>query len=129
MITEFRQSRLAPTAPAAASGPRLIANSSVLRSRVKVVRANGTVLGYATPPSRHGHTTVVASADEALVLNIPKVRDEQQKETHIEIVAPTNGNSRVSYPFIGLENYNGNHWRFRACEEGKCPFLHHVTPI
>ncbi|KAG8995595.1 hypothetical protein FRB93_001099 [Tulasnella sp. JGI-2019a] len=91
MITEFRQSRLAPTAPAAASGPRLIANSSVLRSRVKVVRANGTVLGYATPPSRHGHTTVVASADEALVLNIPKVRDEQQKETHIEIVVSSGG--------------------------------------
>ncbi|KAG8995573.1 hypothetical protein FRB93_001077, partial [Tulasnella sp. JGI-2019a] len=85
IVIEFRQSKLAPIAPAAASGPRLVANSSVSRSRVKVVRGNGAVLGYVSPPTREGHATVVASADQALVLDIPKVWDTRQKVAHIRI--------------------------------------------
>ncbi|KAG8995583.1 hypothetical protein FRB93_001087 [Tulasnella sp. JGI-2019a] len=119
MITEFRQSKLASTAPVAASGSRLVAKGSVSRSRVRVVRGNGTVLGYLSPPTREPHATVVASADEALVLDIPKVWDAQQNVMHIGIVSPTNDNNRIPYPFVGLEScYNADHWRFRACEEG-----------
>ncbi|KAG8995596.1 hypothetical protein FRB94_003533 [Tulasnella sp. JGI-2019a] len=71
MITKFRRNRFVPTAPAAATtGARV---NSVSRSRVRVVRGNGAVLGYLSPPTTQTHATVVASVDEALVLDIPNV--------------------------------------------------------
>ncbi|KAG8991075.1 hypothetical protein FRB94_012875 [Tulasnella sp. JGI-2019a] len=122
MLDMFRQNALAPTAPAAAACPRQAASSPISRCRVKVVRGNGTVRGYVPSPTREALATVVASADEALVLDIPKSCDTHPNVTHIKIAAPTNGNDRILYPFLGLENYgHGDHWRFRACEEGKYP--------
>ncbi|KAG9024817.1 hypothetical protein FRB95_010985 [Tulasnella sp. JGI-2019a] len=114
MITKFRQSKLVPTAPEAASGPCLVASSPVSRSRVRVVRGNGTVLGYISPPGPWTHATVVAS-DQALVLDIPNVWDEKQEPGHIKISACDS--NIVAYPFLGLENWKGDHWIVRACEE------------
>ncbi|KAG8984031.1 hypothetical protein FRB93_006824 [Tulasnella sp. JGI-2019a] len=91
MVTKFRQSKLVPTsASAAASGPQ-VASSSVSRSRVRVVRGDGTVLGYVSPPNPTAHITVVASADEALVLNLPKVCDGQEKAARIRIAVSLGG--------------------------------------
>ncbi|KAG8991973.1 hypothetical protein FRB94_012114 [Tulasnella sp. JGI-2019a] len=116
MITKFRRNKLVPTAPAATGVPRMVAKDFVSRSRVRVIKGNGTVLGYVSSPTTQAHATVVASADEALVLDIPNVCNTQQR-THIRITA-RNGIAPGPYPFIGLENFSGKHWRFRACEEG-----------
>ncbi|KAG9024824.1 hypothetical protein FRB95_010992 [Tulasnella sp. JGI-2019a] len=117
MISKFRRNKLVPTAPAAAASPRVVTDTPVSRSRVRVVRGNGMALGYVSPPTTAGHATVVASADKALVLDIPKAQNAQQS-THIRIMA-RNGINTVQYPFVGLENYGGGeHWRLRACEEG-----------
>ncbi|KAG9024818.1 hypothetical protein FRB95_010986 [Tulasnella sp. JGI-2019a] len=106
MVTKFRQSKLVPTTSGAASGPH----------RVRVVRGDGTVLGYVSPPNPTAHITVVASADEALVLNLPKVCDGQEKAARIRIAA--SDSDVVAYPFLGLENWKDDHWIVRACEEG-----------
>ncbi|KAG9024825.1 hypothetical protein FRB95_010993, partial [Tulasnella sp. JGI-2019a] len=102
-----------------AVGPRMLANSSVSRCRVRVVRKNGTVLGYVSPPKTEDHPTVVTSVDDALALDIPRM-DTQQNAAHIRMIA-RDDNNNIPYPFLGLESYHtsyGYHWRVRACERG-----------
>ncbi|KAG9022375.1 hypothetical protein FRB95_014876 [Tulasnella sp. JGI-2019a] len=98
-----------------------IASSPVSRSRVRVVRGNGTVLGYMARPRQQGHLTVAVSADEALVLNIPDGLDKQQEAAHIKMASC---NSDIPYPFLGLENYKGDYWVARACEKGMYPSIY-----
>ncbi|KAG8997957.1 hypothetical protein FRB94_007296 [Tulasnella sp. JGI-2019a] len=56
MITKFGRSKFVPTAPAAAAvGTRVVAGNSVSRCRVRVIRGDGKVLGYVSPPSSQTH--------------------------------------------------------------------------
>ncbi|KAG9024632.1 hypothetical protein FRB95_011250 [Tulasnella sp. JGI-2019a] len=111
MITEFRRNTMVPTAPAAAIGPRLAVMSRSCVACEQVVKADGTELGYISPPTRGGMVTVVASAERALVLDVPKVWDAQQTETNIRMADPSE-----TYPFVGLENHGDRDWNLRACE-------------
>ncbi|KAG8876573.1 hypothetical protein FRB98_007242 [Tulasnella sp. 332] len=117
MIKRFRQDKFVPSAPAAAPGPRQARKSSTSRARVMLVRYNGLVVGYVGRPASRGHTLIEAKPEGALVLDVP-IGQSSEKADNLTLLA-TSGDSRVdSHPFIGLE-HTPDHWRLRACDQGR----------
>ncbi|KAG9027756.1 hypothetical protein FRB95_007415 [Tulasnella sp. JGI-2019a] len=92
MIEKFKQSR-----------------ASASRSRIKVVKQNGTVPGYLSRP-HPAHAATVVSADEALVLEASRAQD-----THVARVKMLNCSNSDTFPFLGLEIQDG-WWELKACD-------------
>ncbi|KAG8988092.1 hypothetical protein FRB94_001104 [Tulasnella sp. JGI-2019a] len=81
--------------------------------RVKVVRSDGTVASYPPPSGTSGSSfTFIASVEEALVLDIPRVCYTTQALPRIRTVARSK-----AYPFLWLEEHGGA-WSFRECNAG-----------
>ncbi|KAG9002869.1 hypothetical protein FRB94_003552 [Tulasnella sp. JGI-2019a] len=124
MIANFRRNKGVPTAPMAGSSwmsatppataiPRPAAISS--RCRVKVVRGSGAVAGYITRPTQGDLMRIVASAEGAHVLEIPKVWDTNPTLVRIRTAAHID-----DHTFLGLEKGWGNppSWNLREWPEG-----------
>ncbi|KAG9027246.1 hypothetical protein FRB95_007963 [Tulasnella sp. JGI-2019a] len=97
--------------------PDRMTYNSRSRARVKAVRANGAVLGYASPPEPQGYINLSAKAEDALVLDIPREYPGQQTAFAIRTVTRS-PDQAVPYPFIGLQSISDSYWIIRACEEG-----------
>ncbi|KAG8859716.1 hypothetical protein FRB96_004290 [Tulasnella sp. 330] len=127
LIAKFRCNRFVPSAAAATAGPPLRAPaaaaaplqpapSSTSRARVMLVKDNGVILGYLSPPVSDGHSTIQAKPEDALVLNVPVLQSSERPVTMLRMAASEEATE--SYPFYGLEEC-ADHWRPRACEKGR----------
>ncbi|KAG9021267.1 hypothetical protein FRB95_002500 [Tulasnella sp. JGI-2019a] len=102
-----------PATQPVTTAPQVLVITPMSRCRVRVIKGNGVVLGYVAPPARSGWCFIVTSTEQALVLDIPTLLDTNQTGARIKMAA----HSEV-YPFLGLEQYNSEHWYLRACEAG-----------
>ncbi|KAG8992206.1 hypothetical protein FRB93_002435 [Tulasnella sp. JGI-2019a] len=56
------------------------------RSRIKVVKSNGTTLGYVLPPKEINDSNYMNDTGRALVLDIPNVLSTQQSTSRLKIL-------------------------------------------
>ncbi|KAG8991215.1 hypothetical protein FRB94_012687 [Tulasnella sp. JGI-2019a] len=90
-----------------------VAASPPSRCRLRVVKGNGKVIGYVAPPTAGHNVKVAASAQGALVLNIPRVWNTQNALAHIQMVRNTTttispfGHARQNS--IGGKRFQGVH--------------------
>ncbi|KAG9007108.1 hypothetical protein FRB94_014676 [Tulasnella sp. JGI-2019a] len=68
--------------------PAMIKKSRTLptRSRIKVVKSNGTTLGYVLPPKEINDSNYMNDTGRALVLDIPNVLRTQQSTSRLKML-------------------------------------------
>ncbi|KAG9029366.1 hypothetical protein FRB95_005373 [Tulasnella sp. JGI-2019a] len=65
---------------------KFMASKSSMRCRIKVVRRNGGVVGYLSPPTSSSLSVHVVPSDEALLVDISEVQGAQPLVARIKIL-------------------------------------------
>jgi len=117
MIKKFRRNKFAHSAPAVAVGPRLVEPSSTSRARVMMVKDNGVVLGYLSPPKQNAYATIETKPEDAVVLEVPTIKQSSQSPVTLLRIA-TSEKTEVSHPFYGIEGH-GDWFDLKACDAGR----------
>ncbi|KAG8992207.1 hypothetical protein FRB93_002436 [Tulasnella sp. JGI-2019a] len=85
------------------------------RSRIKVVKSNGTTMGYVLPPKASNDSNFMNDVNGALVLDIPNAPSTQQATSRLKMLLP----SQVvnSLEFFAVTDCSGYH-SILPCAEG-----------
>ncbi|KAG9037091.1 hypothetical protein FRB95_006946 [Tulasnella sp. JGI-2019a] len=116
IVEWFKQNKVTVDESAAACGRNSgYVGGQVDKARVKVVRANGTVLGYVAPlAAGGGYLSLVTTTAEALVLNIPKEYAKRKAAATIQTVV-----GGVSDPYLCVISSDDGYWYFCPSQNEK----------